>query len=117
MTLLNKSAKGLFHVAHVTVWTVLGYLFAAGLGVSAASPPEMEIGNGAIQMRLYLPDTQAGFYRGTRFDWSGVIGSLEYAGHNYYARWFQRMNLSVEDFIYDGADIVAGPCTAITGPV
>jgi len=26
------------------------------------------------------------------------------------------MNLSVEDFIYDGDDIVAGPCTAITGP-
>jgi len=60
MTLLNKSAQGLFHVAHVTVWTVLGYLFAAGLGVSAASLPEMEISNGPIHLRLYLPDTQAG---------------------------------------------------------
>jgi hypothetical protein len=63
-----------------------------------------------------LPDADTGFYCGTRFDWSGVIGSLRFAGHEYYPQWFQRTDPRVHDFIYDGADIVAGSCTAITGP-
>jgi hypothetical protein len=99
-----------------TVWLALGLLLAARLHGSAASAPEEEITNGLTRVRLYMPDGQAGFYRGTRFDWSGVIGGLEYAGHNYYPQWFQRSDPSVHDFIYDGAEIVAGLCTAITGP-
>ena len=98
------------------VWKLLGIALAAGVWVAAASPPEAEITNGPIRVRLYLPDAKTGFYRGTRFDWSGVIGDLECAGHSYYPQWFQRSDPSVHDFIYDGNDIVAGPCTAITGP-
>jgi hypothetical protein len=64
-----------------------------------------------------LPEATHGFYRGTRFDWSGVIGGLEYAGHQFYPQWYDRTDPNVHDFVYDGADIVAGPCTAITGPV
>lgn len=94
----------------------IGVSLAAGNCVSAGSPPEAEIASGPIRVRLYLPDANTGFYRGTRFDWSGVIGSLEYARHNYYPQWFQRTDPNVHDFIYDGADIVAGPCTAVTGP-
>jgi hypothetical protein len=99
-----------------TLWTTLGVLLTAGFCVSAGSAPEVDIANGLLHVRLYLPDADRGFYRGTRFDWSGVIGGLEYAGHNYYPQWFQRSDPSVRDFIYDGPDIVAGPCTAITGP-
>lgn len=95
---------------------VLGASLAAGNCVSAGAAPEAEISSGPIRVRLYLPDAKTGFYRGTRFDWSGVIGGLEYAGHNYCPQWFQRSDPNVHDFIYDGADIVAGPCTAITGP-
>lgn len=96
-------------------------LFAASLAMagvcsSADSPPTAEISNGAIRLRLYLPDAKRGFYRGTRFDWAGVIGSAQYAGHDYFPQWFQRADAKVRDFIYDGPDIVAGPCTAITGP-
>ena len=94
----------------------LGFLLAAEIFVSADSAAEAEITNGPIRVRLCLPDAKTGFYRGTRFDWSGVIRSLQYAGHDYYPQWFQRSDPSVHDFIYDGADIVAGPCTAITGP-
>jgi len=94
----------------------LGIMFVASVCVSAGSAPEAEITNGPIRARLYLPDADTGFYRGTRFDWSGVIGGLEYAGHDYFPQWFQRTDPSVHDFVYDGADIVAGPCTAITGP-
>ncbi len=79
--------------------------------------PEAEITTNEIQAKIYLPDREKGYYRGTRFDWSGVIHSLEYAGHNYYGPWFTKTDPKVIDFIFDGADIVAGPCSAIMGPV
>jgi hypothetical protein len=82
----------------------------------AAEPPSADITNGRIRARLYLPDAKQGFYRGTRFDWSGVIYSLQFKGHDYYGPWFQKTDPSVHDFIYDGPDITAGPCSAVTGP-
>jgi hypothetical protein len=91
-------------------------LLALTMSLTAA-PPTAEISNGQVHAKLYLPDAHSGFYQGTRFDWSGVIYSLEFQGHNYYGPWFQRTNPDVHDFIYEGADIVAGPCSAITGPV
>lgn len=94
----------------------LGVSLTAGIGVAAGPAPEAKISNGPLLVRLYLPDANTGFYRGTRFDWSGLIGGLEFAGHDYFPQWFQRSDPSVHDFVYEGADIVAGPCTAITGP-
>jgi hypothetical protein len=88
----------------------------AGVCSPANSAPAAEITNGLVRLRLYLPDAKTGFYRGTRFDWAGVIGSAEYAGHDFFSPWFQRSDAKVHDVIYDGPDIVAGPCTAITGP-
>lgn len=80
-------------------------------------PPQAAISNGLLHAVLYLPDRETGFYRGTRFDWSGVIRSLEFDHHNYYGPWFNKTDPDVIDFIFHGADIVAGPCSAITGPV
>jgi hypothetical protein len=76
-----------------------------------------EISNKLITAQLHLPDLEEGFYRGTRFDWSGIIGKLVYRGHNYYGPWFTRVDPTVYDFTFQGADIVAGSCGAITGPV
>ena len=50
---------------------------------------------------VYLPDAKAGFYRSTRFDWSGAIASLEYKGHKYYGTWFTKIT-DIYDFGYDG---------------
>jgi len=83
----------------------------------AADFPTAEITNGQIRAKVYLPDAKNGYYRATRFDWSGVVHSLQYNGHDYYAQWFQKTDPMVHDFVYKGSDIVAGPCTAITGPV
>src|ERR1051326_1619195 len=91
-------------------------VLVSGLYLRADSPPEAQITNGSLRVRIYLPDARSGFYRGTRFDWSGVIGGLEYAGHQYYEPWFQRTDPHVHDFTYRADEIVAGPCTAITGP-
>jgi hypothetical protein len=83
----------------------------------AAEFPSAEIANGRIRAKIYLPDAQNGYYRGTRFDWSGVVYSLQYKRHNYYGPWFQRTDPKVHDFVYEGPDIVGGPCSSITGPV
>ncbi|HLN01267.1 MAG TPA: hypothetical protein VK335_18405 [Bryobacteraceae bacterium] len=96
---------------------VLAVLWGADAWLWAADFPTAEISNGEIRAQVYLPDTKNGFYRATRFDWSGVVYSLQYHGHEYYGRWFQATDPSVHDFVYRGSDIVASPCTSITGPV
>lgn len=87
----------------------------AGTGL-AADFPQAEISNGVIRAKLYLPDAQAGFYRGTRFDWSGVISSLEFGGHNYYGPWFTKQDAVVRDFVYRGDDIVVSAESGSMGP-
>src|SRR5262245_41916524 len=79
----------------------------------AAEPPQAEITNGIVRARLYLPDPQDGYYRGTRFDWSGQISRLEYKGHNYFGKWFDRYDPKlhdaimgpVEEFLTNGAGL------------
>jgi len=92
--------------------------FLATMGIAQALDfPETEITNGQIRAKVYLPDSQNGFYRATRFDWSGVVYSLQAGGHEYYGRWFEAIDPAVHDFVYKGSQIVSSPCTAITGPV
>ena len=57
-----------------------GVLFGLALGgtLPAADFPQAQITNGLIQVKLYLPDPKNGYYRATRFDWSGEIASLHY---------------------------------------
>lgn len=99
---------------------MMRWIFVLGLSaglLAAADPPSAEISNGPIRAKIYLPDAKAGYYRGTRFDWSGVVYSLKYQGHEFYGPWFSRTDPKIHDFVYEGPDIVAGPCSAITGPV
>ncbi len=97
-------------------------LCAAGLALaalcslsSAAQHPTATIGNGTVKATLYLPDAKTGFYRGTRFDWSGIVSSLEYAGHSYYGPWYTKIRPDVSDYIYESSDIVTGPCSNMMG--
>jgi hypothetical protein len=75
----------------------------APLAALAADAPQAEISNSSIHAKLYLPDAAAGYYRATRFDWSGIISSLTWNGHNYFGQWFPRYDPKLHD--------------AITGPV
>jgi hypothetical protein len=72
---------------------------ASGPGVHAEDFPQAEISNGLIHARLYLPDAQRGYYRATRFDWSGSIASLEYQGHSYFGVWFPNYDPKLNDSI------------------
>jgi hypothetical protein len=80
----------------------LVFVILSGLTISAVSAigfPEAEISNGILHARLYLPDSEKGYYRGTRFDWSGVMPVLEYEGHSYCGQWFVKYAPTTHDAI------------------
>jgi hypothetical protein len=82
------------------------WLVALAVLTQVAAPPQApqaEIVNSRIRAKLYLPDAQSGYYRGTRFDWSGAIHSLAWNGHEYFGQWFEKYDPKLHD--------------AITGPV
>ena len=61
--------------------------------------PDAVITNGLINARLYLPDAKNGYYRASRFDWSGVMPELEYKGHTYFGQWFENYSPTIHDAI------------------
>src|SRR5258708_17933025 len=65
----------------------------------AADVPRAKIASKTIQAELYLPDATDGYYRATRFDWSGVIASLLCQGHNYFGVWFPKYDPKLHDAI------------------
>ena len=83
----------------------------ATLTLSAETHPSAEISNDSITAKLYLPDPEKGYYRGTRFDWSGVVYSLTYKGHEFFGEWQQsedpylhdRITGPVEEYLTDGS--------------
>jgi len=82
----------------------------------AGSYPKAEISNGLLHAEIYLPDAEKGFYRGTRFDWAGVMASLQYEGHSYFGPFFERFDPTVADVVI-GDTVVAGINSAASGPV
>jgi hypothetical protein len=110
--------KPVFHAGSAAALAV-GVLLCLAVSkkLSAADPPQTAITNGHIHVNLYLPDAEKGFYRGTRFDWSGVISGLEYKGHQYYGPWFDSVDPKVSDFRYAREKIVVSTCSGAMGPV
>ena len=92
--------------AALTLFGVLGA--ASSLAQSACSSaqqanyPKAAITNGQVQAVLYLPNTKTGYYRASRFDWSGVIPCLAFQGHTYFGIWFPHYDPML-------ADAIAGP--------
>lgn len=58
--------------------------------------PSTVISNKYISMKVYLPVPEKGIYQGTRYDWSGVIGSVQYKGHEYFGFWKNTYNPMVD---------------------
>jgi hypothetical protein len=61
--------------------------------------PKAVLSNGSVQAVVYLPDAQKGYYRSTRFDWSGVVPCLTYKGHTYFGIWFSHYDPLINDAI------------------
>jgi hypothetical protein len=86
-------------------------------GAQAADFPQASISNGQIKAQIYLPDPVKGYYRSTRFDWSGAINSLQFKGHNYYGIWFDGVDPKVINKDLADGKVVNGPPGALYGPV
>jgi hypothetical protein len=88
---------------YVVVPALLVLLSIVALRVRAQDHPSAQISNVLITSKIHLPDPEKGYYRGTRFDWSGAISSLTYKGHEYFGEWQK----SSDPYLHD----------RITGPV
>jgi hypothetical protein len=71
----------------------------------AAKAPSITIENGLVKARIYTPDAQKGLYIGTRFDWAGVIGSLNYKGHEFHGSWVDQQT---SDPVVTGSFVFTG---------
>ena len=65
----------------------------------APDAPAAKITNGVVTAILYLPDAERGYYRATRFDWSGQIFDLQAGGHSYFGRWNPKYDPKLHDAI------------------
>jgi hypothetical protein len=55
--------------------------------------PRINLTNGLVKMTVAIPDPEKGYYRGARFEQAGIISSLEYEGHTYFAEnWVEARN-------------------------
>lgn len=61
--------------------------------------PSHTINNGVITARLYLPNSEKGYYRASRFDWSGIIYELKYKGCDYFGQWYPKHDPEMHDAI------------------
>lgn len=78
-------------------------LAAVGTSIFAADWPTKTLSNDTVTMTIRLPDAKLGFYRGTRFDWLGVIGPVELLGKKVFLPWKDTHNP-------ENNDDITGPC-------
>ena len=98
----------------ITMATLL--LFASILGARAQTHPNATISNKQLRVSIYLPDPVNGFYRGARFDWSGMVSSVEFAGHTFYGQWFSRIDPATRDVGFTGDEVLVSRNTSAVGP-
>ncbi len=78
-------------------------VFQARSAGEEAAWPCVRLSCGGAAATVYRPDPENGFYRGTRFDLSGIIDNIESHGHSFFTRHHPGMHDPY------GNDNVAGP--------
>lgn len=76
-----------------------GQTASACNSIPHADHPKAILSNGELDALVFLPDTEHGYYRSTRFDWSGVIGCASFKGHTFWGEWFPRYDPLLNDSI------------------
>jgi hypothetical protein len=61
--------------------------------------PKVLLTNGKLDALVFLPDAKDGYYRSTRFDWSGVVGCVSLNGHKFFGEWFTQYDPLKNDSI------------------
>jgi hypothetical protein len=89
---------------------VLGAMFAMTYAAAAETVshcaevphgdhPKALLTNGKLDALVFLPDAGNGYYRSTRFDWSGVVGCVSLNGHKFFGEWFAQYDPLKNDSI------------------
>lgn len=66
--------------------------------------PTLQLDNGKILVSIYLPDPEHGYYRGPRFDWSGIIQRVATTDHHFYAPLYVNHDPELHDSISGPAE-------------
>lgn len=67
--------------------------------------------NSHLKVSILLPDKKHGYYRSTRFDWSGIIAQVEYGKHTYFQNW-ENNNATITGGQHDPLDTRTATGTA-----
>ncbi len=62
------------------------------------------ISNNSLTISVHTPDSENGYYRGTRFDRAGVFESIIYRGCNYCEPWFESYSPLMHDAVCGPAE-------------
>jgi hypothetical protein len=72
--------------------------------------PQVRLTNGRMNAVVFLPDQERGYYRGARFDWSGLVACVSVNGHTFFGEWFNRYDPLIND-------AVTGPAEEFREPI
>src|ERR1700759_4583692 len=79
------------------------------------SLPHRDISNGIVSAKVYLPG-EGGFYRGTRFDRTGVVAHGTFKGDDFGEPWFSSYSPHVRDFVWKNGQVTVSTVSAAAGP-
>lgn len=96
---LRISAVACFAVASVASHATRAPATNNCAPIEPLSAPRATISNGIVNAVILLPDAKNGYYRGSRFDWSGIVGCVIYKGHSYFGAWFPKYDPTLHDSI------------------
>jgi hypothetical protein len=88
----------------------------ADLRPAVPEAPHVTLSNGLVRATVWLPNADHGFYRASRFDWSGIIRSLTFREHEFYGPWYDKTDDLVPDFVQRNGQVIASSVSAATGP-
>ncbi|MBC2667483.1 hypothetical protein H7F51_18345 [Novosphingobium flavum] len=87
-----------------------------GTARALAAAPKVVLASGKLKVTIAPPDGKKGFYRSTRFDWSGMITDVTLGATHFYGPWTDGVSEEVHDFADTPTGVVVSPRNPATGP-
>ena len=81
-----------------------------------AASPRTTIASGDLRVTIALPDAKRGFYRNTRFDWSGMITEVSRGKSKFYGSWHDGVAPNLNDYTDISRGVFASPRSSAIGP-
>jgi hypothetical protein len=75
--------------------------------------PLAKIQSGGLNATIFLPDKERGYYRSSRFDWSGIVGCVSLRGHRFFGEWFDDYDPLINDAVTGPAEEFRSPMNEI----